>query len=197
MAADAVRLFTKKRQDQRKVVRAQIEDHRLGGTDPSHGKPVCRHMPKLADDARRQLVLKFKKGVVIPDQVTDHELAVCRGGGGGHRFRFDKAHSQRLFDIDMLAGGESLAGEFGMCWRGGCDDDAIKIGFADQICHWQCRCLKLRGKAFSLRGNGIRDAPKNAELRQIARQIPAPHAASNQSNACHCRLSQNDETAFW
>ena len=154
-------------------------------------------MPQRADDAGCELVLKFDKGGMIPDQMADHELAPGSGCGGGHGLGLGQIQRQRFLYIDVTPGSKGPAGKLGMCRRGGRDDHAVKLGLAKERWHRHGLGLEFGGKTVGLCGNGVGDAGKDAELRQIARQVPAPHAASNQSNACHRRLSQKGETAWW
>ena len=80
-----------------------------------------------------------------------------------------------------------------MRWRGSGDNHAVQSGpvqfgaFKDRgdIHGWH---IEFSGKPFGMCRDQVGDTAKNPELCEIAGEIPAPHATSYESDACHRHL---------
>ena len=169
-------------------MRAEIMDDRLGGADPAHRQPVCRHMPDAADHPGPDLRLQFQEGVMIADQMPDHHLAAGCGCCCRHPFGLVKCNGEGFFDIDMATGGKRRQGEIGMCGGGGGDHHAVKHSFCQQPVDRHRAGAEFLGKPGGAAIILIGNRRQCAERGKVASQIPAPHAAANQSDACHRHL---------
>jgi hypothetical protein len=75
-----------------------------------------------------------------------------------------------------------------MRWRCRRNDNAVKLAPADECGNIAGRHIEFSGKPVGMRWHKIGDAAQNTKLCQIAGQVPAPHATSYDSDACHHHL---------
>ena len=92
------------------------------------------------------------------------------------------------FDIDMKAGGKRRQGETGMCRGRGGDHHTIEIGLTQQPADGHRAGAEFLGKPGGAVVVLVGNRRQRAERGKITSQIPAPHAAANQSDACHRHL---------
>jgi len=88
----------------------------------------------------------------------------------------------------MATARQGAAGQFGMGWRVAGNHHTIESVSSQKIIDAAAVCSEFRGEGIGTICVPISNRCKAAERRQISRQVPAPHAAADQSYACHRHL---------
>ena len=103
--------------------------------DHAEVQPLAIHIVEVTKPALVDQGLELANAGVVLQQVSDHELAALGFGQRDELFGLGDGQGHRLFDVDVLAGLEGLAGQLEVGGGGGGYDHRVDAVAADGSGH--------------------------------------------------------------